>query len=363
ENDAHRTPAESSGKRKREPSFGGKSDKGGVGDPMARTPTTVPTKVKNGLAFFRGAVSVQTFSEAERRHIESRLTFQRAYDSVDILSNGKPVDGGIDLEKAPVLACLIDKMTDLVGVPPDGVHMTTREGGQIHTSHSDKMQFDVRSTVHLGKDALLDGQVDPAKSTGDFVLSGHDLSQPLLLQMRSGDAYIATDNVLHAPYFHGISPPGQASLSLVSTWRRVFHLFRPKSRPLAETFSLLCGVDAVDGQEAFRVTTRELVPPKRVGERIRQPGDFTDGVSLFRPPPEAQASAYYKLGKLRSPNGVHPTNHGVPAPCSTGWAVQSGKQQKPNSNSRGPGGAGDEDFDYGPYRHSIGLHLRGQKNK
>ncbi|CAN0554951.1 unnamed protein product [Ectocarpus sp. 12 AP-2014] len=248
DNDAQRTPAKTSGKRTRGPSFDGKSDSGGAGHPRAQTPTTVPTKVKNGLAFFRGAANVQTFSETERRHIESRLMFQRAYDSVGILSNGKPVDGGIDLEKAPVLAGVIDELTDLVGVSPDCVHMTTREGGQIHTSHSDMMKFDARSTVHLGRDVLLDGQVDPAKSTGDFVLSGRDLSQPLILQMRSGDVYVATDNVLHTPYFHGIRAPDQASLSLACTWHRVFHPFRPKSRPLAETFSSLCGMNAVDGE-------------------------------------------------------------------------------------------------------------------
>ncbi|CAM9580489.1 unnamed protein product, partial [Ectocarpus sp. 12 AP-2014] len=80
-------------------SFGGNSDSGGVGDPRDWTPTKVPSEINKGLAFFPGAVSVQTFSEGEREHIESRLVFQRAYDSVDIISNGRPVEGGIDLDK------------------------------------------------------------------------------------------------------------------------------------------------------------------------------------------------------------------------------------------------------------------------
>ncbi|CAN0286813.1 unnamed protein product, partial [Ectocarpus fasciculatus] len=37
----------------------------------------------------------------------------------------------------------------------------------------------------------------------------------------------------------------------------------------------------------------------------------------------------------------------------------SGKQQKPNSNPRGPGGAGDKEFDYTRCRRSIGYHHRG----
>eukprot|EP00752_Nemacystus_decipiens_P005766 g5215.t1 len=297
-------PPKSSGKRRRELSFGGDSDSGGVGDKKAQTP--VPTEVKNGLAFFPGAVSVQRFSEAERRHIETGMVWQRAYDSVDIISNGKPVNGGVDLAKAPVLAGVIDRMTNLIGVRPDCVHLTTREGGQIHTSHSDKMQFDVRGTVHIGADVLLGGQVDPAKSTGDFVLSNGSLSQPLVMKMRSGDAYIATPKVLHAPFLHGISPPDQASLSVVCTWspgRGVYNLFRNKTRPLAESFPSLCGVKAVDGEDAFQVTTTERVPPRRINARIRQSGDFTDGASLFRAPPQEQASAYHRLGKGRSSNG------------------------------------------------------------
>ena len=252
------------------------------------TPTKVPSEINKGLAFFPGAVSVQTFSEGEREHIESRLVFQRAYDSVDIISNGRPVEGGTDLDKAHVLAGVIDQMTGLVGKRPDCVHVTTREGGQIHTSHSDKMKFDVRSTVHLGADVLLGGQVDSTKSTGDCVLSSGGLSQPLQLRMRSGDAYIATAEVLHAPFLHGIRPPDQASLSIVCTWspgRGVFNLFQRKSRPLIETFSSLGGVKAVGGDAAFEVTTTERVPPKKVEARIRQPGDFTGGVSLFQAPP------------------------------------------------------------------------------
>ncbi|CAM9874459.1 unnamed protein product, partial [Scytosiphon promiscuus] len=103
------------------------------------------------------------------------------------------------------------------------------------------------------------------------------------------------------------------------------------------------------GDVAFEVTTTERVPPKKVEARIRQPGDLTGGVSLFQAPPEEQASAYHRLGKLRSPNG------GV-------QKKTSGKQQKPNSNPRGPGGAVIE-FDYGPYAISLGEHLRAQKNK
>ncbi|CAM9750819.1 unnamed protein product [Pylaiella littoralis] len=213
------------------------------------------------------------------------------------------------------------------------------------------MKFDLRSTVHLGADVLLDGQVDPASSTGDFILSGGDLSQPLRLQMRSGNAYIATDSVLHAPFLHGIRHPGQSSISVVSTWSPgggVFNLFRSKSHPLAASFSFLCGVKAVDGQQAFEVTTVDLVPPKKVKARIQQPGDFADGVSLFRAHPQEQASAYHRLGKMISPNG---------------GAVQSGKQTKPNDKPRGPGAAGKKVFDYTPYRRSIGHHHRGYKSE
>lgn len=276
---------------------------------QAQTP--VPTEVKNGLAFFPGAVSVQRFSEAERQHIETSMVWQRAYDSVDIISNGKPIDGGVDLAKAPVLAGVIDRTTHLIGVRPDCVHLTTREGGQIHTSHSDQMKFDVRGTVHIGADVLLGGQVDPAKSTGDFILSNGSLRQPLVMTMRSGDAYIATPKVLHAPFLHGISPPDQASFSVVCTWSPgsgAFNLFRGKTRPLAESFPSLCGVKAVDGGEAFQATTVDRVPPRKVMARIRQSGDFTEGLSLFRAPPKEQASAYHRLGvrnkgKKGSPNG------------------------------------------------------------
>ena len=40
----------------------------------------------------------------------------------------------------------------------------------------------------------------------------------------------------------------------------------------------------------------------------------------------------------------------------------SGKQKKPNGYPRGPGGAGKE-FDYTPYRRSIGHHRRGYKGE
>eukprot|EP00903_Cladosiphon_okamuranus_P006256 g6139.t1 len=292
-------PPTSSGKRKREPSFGGNSNIGGVGDPKAQTPE-VPTEVKDGLAYFPGAVSVQRLSDGERQHIESRLRYQRAYDSVDIISNGKPVTDGIDLKKTPVLAGVIDKMARLVGVRPDCVHMTTREGGQLDTSHSEKMKFDLCSSVHLGADVLLDGQADPTKSTGDFILSNGSLRQPLVMTMRSGGAYVATPKVLHAPFLHVISPPDQASLSVVCTWTpgsSAFNLFRGKTRPLAESFPSLRGVKAVDGGEAFQVTTTDRVPPRMINARVRQSGDFTDGASLFRAPPEEQASAFHRLGE------------------------------------------------------------------
>lgn len=42
-------------------------------------------------------------------------------------------------------------------------------------------------------------------------------------------------------------------------------------------------------------------------------------------------------------------------------AAQSGEQEKPNPNPRGPGRAGVKEFDYGPYRRSIGFHYRGYK--
>lgn len=45
-------------------------------------------------------------------------------------------------------------------------------------------------------------------------------------------------------------------------------------------------------------------------------------------------------------------------------AVQSGEQENPNSNPRGPGAADVvKEFDYGPYRRSIGSDFRGQKTK
>eukprot|EP00903_Cladosiphon_okamuranus_P018789 g17285.t1 len=252
----------------------------------------VPTEVKDGLAYFPGAVSMQRLSDGERQHIESRLRYQRACDSVDIISNGKPVTDGIDLEKTPVLAGVIDKMARLVGVRPDCVHMTTREGGQLHTSHSDKMKFDLRSSVHLGADVLLDGQADPTKSIGDFILSNGSLRQPLVMTMRSGDAYIAT----------------------------------PK---------------AVDGGEAFQVTTTDRVPPRTINARVRQSGDFTDGASLFRAPPEEQASAFHRLGKGRNPNGgrkLLPRRGGLTA---EEWAHPSTEEQvekkKRTEDNRGAG--------------------------
>ncbi|CBJ31705.1 hypothetical protein Esi_0276_0021 [Ectocarpus siliculosus] len=47
--------------------------------------------------------------------------------------------------------------------------------------------------------------------------------------------------------------------------------------------------------------------------------------------------------------------------ASVGGAVQSGEQEKPNPNPRGPGGAGVKEFDYRPHRRSIGFHYRGYK--
>eukprot|EP00903_Cladosiphon_okamuranus_P012919 g12062.t1 len=47
---------------------------------------------------------------------------------------------------------------------------------------------------------------------------------------------------------------------------------------------------------------------------------------------------------------------------SRGGAVQSGEHRNPNSNPRGPGGAGIE-FDYDDFATSLGPHFRGQKNK
>ncbi|CAN0297681.1 unnamed protein product [Ectocarpus sp. 4 AP-2014] len=46
---------------------------------------------------------------------------------------------------------------------------------------------------------------------------------------------------------------------------------------------------------------------------------------------------------------------------SRAGAAQSMEQQKPNPNPRGPGGTGVKEFDYGPYRRSIGFHNRGNK--
>lgn len=262
--------------------------------------TLVPTVVKNGLAYFPGAVSAQRLSDGERQEINSHLRHQRGYDSVNIISNGQPVTGGLDLEKTPVIAGVIGDQTKLVGVRPDCVHMTTREGGQLHTSHSDKMKFDLRCAVHLGADVLLHGTADPTKSTGDLILSGEILSSPLERPMRSKDAYLATLGVL-GPHGlrHGIANPGQASLSVIATWsegRGAFNLFRSKTSPLAESFPELCGVKAVDGEQAFKITTDDRVPPKRVKERIRQAGDFTEGASLFQAPPDEQASTYHWLG-------------------------------------------------------------------
>lgn len=140
--------------------------------------SAVPTTIKNGVALYRGAVKVQQFGEEERSYINSKLRHQNAYDSVDIVSRGKPVVGGIDLSKTPQIAGVIDQVTSFAGVRPDTVHITTREGGQLHTSHFDRMKFDARLTVHLGAGTLLRGQSDPNNSTGDFVLSGGDLPHP-----------------------------------------------------------------------------------------------------------------------------------------------------------------------------------------
>lgn len=41
----------------------------------------------------------------------------------------------------------------------------------------------------------------------------------------------------------------------------------------------------------------------------------------------------------------------------------SGKQTKPSGNPRGPGAAGKKEFDYTPYRRSIGHHRRGYKGE
>eukprot|EP00903_Cladosiphon_okamuranus_P015607 g14411.t1 len=223
----------------------------------AQTPV-VPTEVKYGVAYFPGAVSVQRLSDGERQHIESRLRYQRAYDSVGIISNGKPVTDGIDLKKTPVLAGVIDKMAHLVGV-------------------------------------------------------------------------------LHAPFLHGISPPDQASLSVVCTWTPgsgAFNLFRGKTRPLAESLPSLRGVKAVDGGEAFQVTTTDRVPPRTINARVRQSGDFTDGASLFRAPPEEQASASHRLGKGRNPNGgrkLLPRRNGLTA---EEWENPSTEEQATKKQSR-----------------------------
>lgn len=118
--------------------------------------------------------------------------------------------------------------------------------------------------------------------------------------MRDRYAYMAVgETVLGGPCLHGVMPADEASLSVVCTFSpgKLFNIFRSKSIPLAANFPSLGGVRAVDGEEAFQVTVLADVPPRRVKERIREAGDFTEGVSLFRAPPETQASTYHWLGK------------------------------------------------------------------
>lgn len=258
----------------------------------------MPAQISKGLAFFPGAVKGVAFGEDERAHIEPVLRHQNAYDSADILSSSKPAPSGIDLATAPVLADIVNRMTELVGVKPQCVHLTTRQGGQTHPSHSDKMGFDVRAVVHLGADVLLQGRVDRTKSTGDVILSGGDLQQPLRLLMRSGDLYITTKGVLHAPYRHGVGEADQAAISMVGTWTpgSVFSPWHPESRPLTGIFPSLGGVSAVDGRGALEVTTPQAVPGRRVAARVRAAGHFTEGSSLFRAPADEQSSAYHWLG-------------------------------------------------------------------
>ena len=274
----------------------------------------MPKAIKNGLAVYRGGLSAFTGAEgatvaqpigtAEREYLESKLRHQRAYDSVDILSNGKSVDG-FDLNQTPTIAGIIDGVSHLVGVRPDCVHATMREGGQMHTSHSDKMRFDIRSSTHMGADALLHGQIDRTKSTGDFIISSGGLAQPLRLPMHTGCTYLATEDVLHAPFLHGVTPPDQASWSLIGTWSpgKVFNLFRRKPISLAKSFGDRAGVGAVDGEEALEVTTTSAVPPKHLAARVRPAGDFTPGSSLFRGPPEDQGSDYHRLGTVHGATG------------------------------------------------------------
>lgn len=249
---------------------------------------------------------VQPFGEEERSHINSQLRYQNGYDSGDIIAYGKPVEGGIDLSKAPQIAGVIDQVTTFAGVRPDCVHMMTREGGQLHTSHVDKMKFDARVVVHLGAGTLLRGESDSNSSTGDLVLSGGGLRRPLRMKMRGRDAYMAVGKtVLGGPGFHGVMSADEASLSVVCTFTRgkLFNVFRSESIPLATNFPSLGGVQAVDGEEAFCVAASGDVPPKCLKERIRKAGDFTEGVSLFRPPPETRASRFHWLGKHHGSNG------------------------------------------------------------
>ena len=68
-------------------------------------------------------------------------------------------------------------------------------------------------------------------------------------------------------------------------------MFRSSSIPFNIYFPSLGGVSAADGKETFP-QAQILFPPTKVKKRIREAGDYTEGVSVFKAPPE-----------MGSPNG------------------------------------------------------------
>ena len=100
----------------------------------------MPATIEGGVAVYRAAVNIQQLDDQQRAYIEFRVGFQNAYDSVDILSHGKPVEGGLTPKEATSIAGVIGHIPLLAGVVrPNPVHVTNRQGKQLHPSCIDKM--------------------------------------------------------------------------------------------------------------------------------------------------------------------------------------------------------------------------------
>ena len=231
------------------------------------------------------------FQAVDKAYIEGEMRWQRGYDSVDLWGDGKYL---IDPLRCPAIASIVKATLEKVrGVVR--IHMTSRDLVQIHTSHTDGMDFRERFVLHLGRDVLVGGEKS-ASSTGDVVFSGPGLRANMQLAMVSGRGYAASEDILcDKRILHGVLEPEQAALSIVTT-------IKPSTRaPATATAPRIFGPGVALG-EVLSVTDSHP-PPRELKARLRPAGHYLEGVSLLTSPPTEQPSNYHWLGTVHGGAG------------------------------------------------------------